>query len=240
MDQSPPKQQFYFESPFRPMDSLNKSSTYDFTSLNNQLEMDIEDEDSLFNSHRNILSEPPRPTGLLMKFIFLFHPMLLFLFILPGVLTFWILFIAGESSLKPFFYIVFLLVPLVFQIVLLIYHSNSFVFLNYGLQALSRKYNNSVAGQYGQLYQLVDIQSGNVVTMLDQRIADEKAMYLYIPVTKEVFNMSYYESTLRINALGHWQVVLTWKALLSFFVFGVMLSEFILLFVLKSWFLQLF
>ncbi|KAN0019485.1 hypothetical protein ACTFIU_002697 [Dictyostelium citrinum] len=234
--------QFYFESPFKMESSRNKQYE-SFSSLSNsELEMDIEDADSFFNGNQstNILGQSPRPTGLLMKFIFLFHPMLLFLFILPGVLTFWILFIAGENSIKPFMYIIFLLVPLIFQIVLLVYHSHSFVFLNYGLQAFSRKYNNNSADQYTQLYQLVDMQSGSVVTLLDQRIADETAMYLYIPISKEVFNMSYYESTFRVNSLGHWQVVLTWKALLSFFVCGVMLVEFILLFVLRNWFLLLF
>eukprot|EP01132_Coremiostelium_polycephalum_P008392 gene8392-10308_t len=133
------------------------------------------------------------------------------------------------------------LVPLIFQLALLIYHSRSFLFLGYGRQASSRKYNNNHnEQQFGSKYQLVDSQTQAVITLLDDRIADEHAMYLYIPVSKEVFNMSYYETTFRINPVGHWQVILTWKALLSFLIFAVLLTEFILLFVLKSWFLQLF
>ncbi|KAF2072736.1 hypothetical protein CYY_005952 [Polysphondylium violaceum] len=224
-----------FSSPFLFEKPIERESSIEF----NNFEYDLDDDDDDSLDHANILVEPPRATGLLMKFIFLFHPILLFLFVLPGILTFWVLFIA-ENSLKPFFYIVFLMAPLVLQFLLLFYHSRSFLFLNYGRQAVSRKYTSNTSQQFGQLYQLVDIQSQTVVTLLDHRIADEKAMYLYIPVSKEVFNMAYFESTFRVNPLGHWQVILTWKALLSFFVFAVMLMEFILLFILRHWFMSLF
>ncbi|EFA77101.1 hypothetical protein PPL_09854 [Heterostelium album PN500] len=190
------------------------------------------------NVFKNVLTEPPRPTGFLMKFIFLFHPILLFLFILPSILTFWVLFITGSNSMKPFAYIVFLMTPLVFQLILLIYHSRSCIFLSYGRQAVSRKYNIN----YGEenRYQLVDLHSQQVIALLDQRVEDEDAMYLYMPISNQVFNMSYYESTFRVNAIGQWKVIFTWKALLSFLVFGVLVTEFILLFVLRSWLFLLF
>eukprot|EP01133_Synstelium_polycarpum_P019071 gene19071-22836_t len=184
------------------------------------------------------LIEPPRPTGVLMKFIFLFHPILLFLFVLPGILTFWVLFITGGDSLKPFAYIVFLAVPMVFQMILLVYHSRSCIFLTHGRQAISRKYNLSFSGD--QRFQLVDLHTHSVIALLDARIEDERAMYLYIPISNQVFNMSYYASTFRVNALGHWQVIFTWKALLSFMVFGVLACELILLIALRSWFMILF
>ncbi|KYQ91577.1 hypothetical protein DLAC_07347 [Tieghemostelium lacteum] len=241
-----------FESSPKPI-AVNNNINDDFDENFFSFKDKMKDEDSIeFNSYedleydeesdysKNTLVEPPRATGFLMKFIFLFHPYLLILFILPGILTFWIMFISGENSLKPFIYIVFIMVPLLFQIILLAYHSRSFLFLNYGRQAISRKYNNLSSNQFGQLYQLVDVQTQSVITLLDSRIADEKAMYLYIPITKEVFNMSYFESTFKINALGHWKVVMTWKSLLSFFVCALILVELVLLIVLKSWFFQMF
>ncbi|EGG14235.1 hypothetical protein DFA_12005 [Cavenderia fasciculata] len=186
-----------------------------------------------------VLTEPPRPTGLLMRFIFLFHPILLFLFVLPGILSFWILFITGVNSVKPYFYIVFLLVPFIFQIILLIYHSRSCLFLSYGRQAVSRKfYNGSPLDD--QRYQLVDLHTHSVVALLDKSIQDERAFYLYLPISNQVFNMTYYHTTFRINPIGQWQVIFTWKALLSFLVFGLLITEFILLIALRSWFADLF
>ncbi|GAM18061.1 hypothetical protein SAMD00019534_012360 [Acytostelium subglobosum LB1] len=190
------------------------------------------------HAFQNVMCEPPRPTGFLMNFIFLFHPILLYLFVLPALLTFWVLFITEAKAMKPYFYIVFLAVPLVFQIILLIYHSRSMIFLSYGRQAVSMKYHQHY--HEDERYQLVDLHSQSVVALLDKRVQDENALYLYLPVTNKVFNMTYYESTFQVNAIGHWQVTFTWKALLSVFVFGMLVAEFVLLFVLRNWFMVLF
>ncbi|GAM19561.1 hypothetical protein SAMD00019534_027360, partial [Acytostelium subglobosum LB1] len=186
-----------------------------------------------------LLVDPPRPTGVLMKLIFLFHPSLLLLLVLPSILNFWVLFIAGTGSLRPFSYIVFLATPAIFQLIMLVYHSRSCVFLTYGRQAIARKYHLNCGGE--QKYQLIDLQTQTVVALMDaSRVSDETAMYLYIPISNKVYNMSYYESTFRVNAAGHWQVVFTWKAMLSAVVFGLLVSEVILLVILRHWFMMLF